>query len=362
LSALQDVEWEDCTLQPRTDPELEREIRKAVGFVHPVVKLLAPCPWLARSFRYANLRDGQLVHLAPELADLIFLAVSQETSCRYCYASQRALLKIIGFDPERIRRVEEAAFSAEDDAGDRLALDFARRFARGNPPPGAADRAILRDAGLGDGAIQEVAYVASWTVQANRTTTLTAVPHELGDYLESIRLIRWFRPIVALLIRRSSKRGQPERLAPEYRSGPFAYVALALDGLPTARISRSVFTDAWASPILSERAKALAFAVVARGLGSARAEEEAAGLLEPLGIDGSALEGILANLASPLLDPLEAAIVPFARETVRVRPSDIQRKAHKLQEQLSVEQFLELVGVVSLANGTCRLSLALCES
>ena len=41
---------------------------------------------------------------------------------------------------------------------------------------------------------------------------------------------------------------------------------------------------------------------------------------------------------------------------------DIQRRAHKLLEQLSVEQFVEFAGVVGLANGICRRSLALCEN
>jgi hypothetical protein len=54
--------------------------------------------------------------------------------------------------------------------------------------------------------------------------------------------------------------------------------------------------------------------------------------------------------------------VPFARETIRYRVEDIQRRAAKLKESLSDAQFIELVGLVSLANSTCRLSLALCEA
>ena len=45
-------------------------------------------------------------------------------------------------------------------------------------------------------------------------------------------------------------------------------------------------------------------------------------------------------------------------------PSNLLREAlssRKLREDLSAEQFLELVGVVGLANATCRLSLAMCE-
>ena len=38
MTGLQDVEWEECPLEPRRDPELEREIRKAVGMVIPFAR------------------------------------------------------------------------------------------------------------------------------------------------------------------------------------------------------------------------------------------------------------------------------------------------------------------------------------
>ena len=135
-----------------------------------------------------------------------------------------------------------------------------------------------------------------------------------------------------------------------------------LDGLPVARVSRETILSAWNSPVLSQRAKGLVFAVVARGLDSKRSEQEARRLLAPLGLDDGDVDEILSHLASPKPDPIEAAIVPFARETIRYRPADIQRRARKLLEQLSVEQFMEFAGVVGLANGICRRSLALCEN
>ena len=139
-------------------------------------------------------------------------------------------------------------------------------------------------------------------------------------------------------------------------------MALELDGLPAARTWQENLGSAWSSPLLSPRAKALVFAVVARGLGSRRAEEEAKRLLALEGLGPGELEEILAHLASPKLDRVEAAIVPFARQTIRYRPADIQRRARRLLDELSTEQFLELVGVAGLANATVRLSLALCES
>jgi AhpD family alkylhydroperoxidase len=362
MATLQDVEWEECLLEPRRDADLEREVRKVLGFDHPVVPFFAPCPWLARVLGHGNLRNGQLVHLDFDLADLIFLAVSQDNSCRYCYAGQRALLRILGFDAERIRRVEEAAFSAEGDRREGLALDFARRISRSNPPPSAADRDALRGAGYSDGAVKEITYVASCTVMANRITTLPAVPTDRVEGLEDRLYVRLLRPLLARRMRSRDRRGKPEFLPPELKTGPFAYVGLELDGLPAARILREISNAAWSSPILAPRAKGLVFAVVARGLASRQIEREATGLLAEHGLDEGHVAEILSNLASPALDPIEAAIVPFARETIRVRPIEIQRRARKLLEELSGEQFLELVGVVGLANAICRTSLVLCET
>ena len=360
MSAMQEIEWEECLLEPRRDKAVEREIRKAGGLVLPTLSFYHPCPWLARSSG-KTYRSRQLVHTELALADLIFLVVSQDNSCRYCYASQRSLLRIQGFDEERIQLLEDMSFTAEDDPRERLALEFARRVSRANPPPSTAEKDALREASYNEESVKEIAYVAAFTVFANRITTLPAVPLEQVDGLDRRWYIKLFRPLIASYFRSRSQLGQPEFLPPELKSGPFSYLTNELDGLPIARTSRELLDSAWSSPILTERAKALVFAVVARGLDSKRSEREATDLLTQHGLDEGQIQEVLSHLASPELDPIEAAIVPFARETIRPRPADIQRRGRKLREQLTVEQFVELIGVVGLANATCRLSLALCE-
>jgi hypothetical protein len=47
--------------------------------------------------------------------------------------------------------------------------------------------------------------------------------------------------------------------------------------------------------------------------------------------------------------------VPFARETIWYEPAPLQRRARGVRDQLSPTQFLEAIGVLSLANGLCRL-------
>ncbi len=360
MRAEREIEWEECLLEPRRNRAVEREIRKAGGFVSPAVSLFQPCPWLARSAG-KTYRVRQLVHTELALADLIFLVVSQDNSCRYCYAAQRSLLRIQGFDEERIRRLEDMSFTAEEEPRERLALDFARRVSRANPPPSAGEKDALREAGYSEESVKEIAYVAAFTVMATRITTLPAIPFEPVERLGNRWYVKLFRPLIARSLRSRFQQGQPEFLPPELKTGPFSYLTNELDGLPIARTFREVLDSAWSSPILTKRAKALVFAVVARGLDSKRCEREATSLLTHHGLDEGQVQEVLSHLASPALDPIEAAIVPFARETIRPRPVDIQRRGRKLREQLTVAQFVELIGVVGVANAICRLSLALCE-
>ncbi len=83
-------------------------------------------------------------------------------------------------------------------------------------------------------------------------------------------------------------------------------------------------------------------------------------LLEQEGLKRSKTEEILAHLGSAELDPIESTIVPYARETIRYRhPADIQRRGREVRAVLSEEQFLELIGVATLANMVCRLAIVL---
>ena len=221
MSAMQEMEWEECLLEPRRDKAVEREIRKAGGFVLPTISFFQPCPWLARSSG-TSYRTRQLVHTDLALADLIFLVVSQDNSCRFCYGSQRSLLRIQGFDEERIQRLEDMSFTAEDDPRERLALDFARQVSRANPPPAAAEKDALREAGYSEESVKEIAYVAAFTVMGNRITTLPAMPLERP--LEERWFVKLFRPLVAMYLRSHFQQGQPPLALP---AGPA--------GIPAAR-------------------------------------------------------------------------------------------------------------------------------
>ena len=56
-------------------------------------------------------------------------------------------------------------------------------------------------------------------------------------------------------------------------------------------------------------------------------------------------------------DEIERMIVPLARETVWYEPAQIQRRCREIQEHLNREQFIEMVGAISIANAICRIGV-----
>lgn len=71
-----------------------------------------------------------LVHLDLQLGDLIQLVVSQENSCRYCYAAVRSLLRIQGMSEARIQRIEGNLTRADLSPREMAAIAFARAQSR----------------------------------------------------------------------------------------------------------------------------------------------------------------------------------------------------------------------------------------
>jgi len=308
-----------------------------------------------RSLVAMNHYCGRLAHLDPRVSDLVVLVVSQDNSCRYCFAVQRYLLRMQGFPEKRIRALEDGLFAAELDDKERAALEFARRFSRAQPLVSDRDLDPLRQAGWSEPAIREIAFSAAAMVYYNRLSTLPAIPPHDFEALPDRWWARLLAPLIGRSMRRMVRRGAPESLPPEARAGPYAELVAAFDGLPAARALRRLLDDAFASPVLPRRAKALVFAVVARGLACPRSEAEASRLLAAEGVTPAEQDEILAHLASPRLDATEAKLLPLARDTIRYRPAPIQRRSRALLEGIGVAPFVEFVGLSALANAVCRL-------
>jgi len=360
VTHLADVEWESCLLEPAPDPELAAYLQRELGGVPRSAPYLTACPWVVRSL--ASI--GRYAHLDRRLSDLIGLVVSQDNSCRFCFAMQRVVLRVQGFPERQIRALEEGLFAAEIDEKDRAALEFVRRFSRGQPLASARDLEALRRAGWSEPLIREIAFCAASMVYYNRLSTLPAIPPQdveaLPDRWWARVLFTLIAPLARRQLRRAHRRSAQGPLSAAAREGPYAGLVAAFDGLPAAAALRRLLDEAFASPVLPRRTKALVFAVVARGLACPASEAEAGRLLAAEGLAPAEQDAILAHLASPDLDATEAALLPLARDTIRYRPAQIQRRSRALLEGVGVAPFVEFVGVSALANAVCRL-LAMAE-
>jgi AhpD family alkylhydroperoxidase len=354
-AVLGDVQWGECLVpvSPVTAAQ-EADVRRAIGAVPGWLTRLAPVPWIVHAALEGIRRP--LAYAPIRLADLVGLVVSQDNSCRYCYGVQRSLLRIQGYAEERIDRLARETHVAELSPAERAALDFARRLSRANPRPGREDFERVVAAGLDRRAVVEVAAVAGWANFINRQSTLFAFPPESLEALPAKPFFRLIRPLIARKMRHKPAAPEPP---PRPNTGPCARLVDALGDSPLAGVLRRVIDDAWASPILPRRTKALVLAVVARALGCVHGETEAREQLAQEGLATSDVDQILATLASPRLDAREARIVPFARETVRYRPGPIQERVREVCRGFTVEETLETVTIVALANGVCRLSVVL---
>ncbi len=357
-SPLLNVSWDQCLLEPAPDRQAEATLRRETGAAPGWVRYFLSCPWLPRAAIRLGIDNKLLVHLDFPTVDLIALVVSQEHSCRYCYAVTRMQLRILGMSEERMQQLEQRLASGDLEPRAAAAARFARRMSRSTPLVTSQDLEPMRAAGYGDAEIREIAFVVACIAFFNRICTIPALPPQSWEQLADRWFARLFRPLLARSMRGMRKRGQPALFArpPE---GPFAGLLRQFEGSPIGPVLASALEDLWASPILSRHCKALMFAVVGRGLGCERSREEVARVLEADGLPPVDAERILAHLGGPGLDADETALLAFARDTIWYEPIQIQRRARELRERLSAAQFVEALGVVALANSLCRLCAAL---
>jgi AhpD family alkylhydroperoxidase len=360
-TALQHVAWEPCLLEPRRDESLESYARKKFGVPHPAIRYFVGVPWLARAIVDLHPEFGLLMHLDLELGDLIQLVVSQENSCRYCYATVRTMLRIQGMSEARLQRVEGNLTRADLTPREEAALAFARALSRSGLAAAASARKALLDTGVDAVEVKEIAFVAAIMDFMNRASTIPAIPFRRFEGLPDRLHMRVLRPLIARLLSAHRGRGRTTPLdsVPAY---PYAGLVTAFAGSPIAVALTKTLDEMWASPTLTRRCKLLMFAVIARGLGCVACASEAARSLRETGLPDQTLAGVLTHLDAPELDQVERVLVPFARETIWYEPAALQRRARAVRDRLSAPQFLESIGVVALANGLCRLGATVADT
>jgi len=357
-SPLLDVSWDQCLLEPAPDRQAEATLRRETGSAPGWIRYFLSCPWLSRAAIRLGIDNKLLVALDFPTVDLIALVVSQENSCRYCYAVARMALRILGMSEERMQQLEQRLASGELEPKAAAAVRFGRRMTRSNPLVTPQDLEPLRAAGFSDAAIREIAFSVACMAFFNRLCTIPALPPHSWEQFADRWFMRLLRPLYARTVRGWRKRGQPVSFA-QPPQGPFAGLLLQFEGSPIGPVLASTLEDLWASPILSRRSKALMFAVVGRGLGCESSGAEIAAVLEDEGLTPADAEQILAHLGGPGMGADETALLAFARDTIWYEPIQIQRRARELRDLLSAAQFVEAIGVVALANSLCRLRAAL---
>jgi alkylhydroperoxidase family enzyme len=347
--------WGDCLVPPGTAaPDLVAEIRRTHGGLVPGwAARFAPVPWLVRTM--CEMTSFPFAHLSVRDNSLIALVVSRDNSCRFCYGTQRALMRILGYQLDAIERLERGEL-VDPDPGGQLGLDFARKISRGTPRPGASECAALERTGRSREFVAELALSAAFTVFANRASTLVALPPEPIErttYQVAGRLLRPF------LLRRTRFGARTRPSSPTPNDGVGADVVAALGASPAAGVLRRAIDAALASPVLPQRTKLLMLAVIARSLACPRSELDARTALAAQGMAADDVARTLDHLGSPALDAREALLVPFARETVRCQPVEIQERLRALSSELGLsrEELLEVVGITALANTLCRASV-----
>jgi AhpD family alkylhydroperoxidase len=354
INALQEVAWESPVVEPLPDRRLQAYARRRQGFPNPIITYFASVPWLARAVIDLHPEYGLLMHVDEAVADLVVLAVSQQNSCRFCYAATRALLWAQGMSQARIQRIEQDFTRSDLPPRTLAAIAFGRSQSRLGPAGAREAREALRRAGFGIDEMKEIAFAAAITDFNNRALTIPAIPAHAVEKIPDRLLVRLLRPLLGRIIERHRFRGQPSTLdsLPPYA---FARLVQTYQGTPIGAILGRTLTEMWASPHLTRRCKLLMLAVIARGLGCEICAVEISQGLQEEGLSNAAHSHVLAHLDAPELDSIERLLLPFARETIWYEPAAIQRRARALRERLSAPQLLEAIGVAALGNGLCRL-------
>ena len=355
-SVLAAVEWESCLIEPRTDRALEGYARRRMGLPHLTVRYFAAVPWVARTVVDLHPEFGLLLRLDQHTADLIGLVVSQENSCRFCYAIVRSTLWLQGMDAERIRRVEQDFSRADLGPRTQAAIAYARAQSRSGPAGAKAAWQTLREAGIDTLEAKEIAFTVAVTDFSNRTHTMVAAPYLPAERMPVHPVMRLFRPVLDRVMSRHRSRGRPSASPPIDPALPYSGLVAAFAGSPIAGALQRTLGEMWASPLLSRRCKLLMFAVVSRGLPCEVCELEITRALQREGLVADMVERILGRLDAPELDATERLLLPLARETLWYEPAVLQRRVRALRDALTPPQLIEAIGVAALANALCRMT------
>lgn len=360
-TVLAQMPWESCLLEPVRDREVETWLKREVGIAPGWTRYL----WASRWFTKAMIRiqfDQRLVPaLGNNLALRVLLVVSQENSCRYCYAMLRMMLRLFGLNETRMQELEQhLADSRELPPQILAAVRFARIVNRGNPLSGTAARKTLTDAGFDEDSVKQLAYLVVSMGMMNRMGTAVALAPQFLETASSHWLLSVVQPIAVRLLQHLPKpklsSARTERALPLLPTLVAVYA-----GSPIGNLLDEILADMWRSPTLSARDKLLIIATVAQGVDSATCRAEITRLANAEGLDATALFESVAHLDSAALSARERLMLEFTRESLWYEPQKLQRRAQGLHRAVGTAEFVDMMGVAILANMFIRLTATMVD-
>ncbi|HEY8379252.1 MAG TPA: hypothetical protein VIK91_22315 [Nannocystis sp.] len=358
-----EIDWGEMVLPPPPPrpipPELAAQVRAAFSTVPSWTYSLLWCPWVLEAMLAGILVP--LDYIDPNLVGLVRLVIAQDNSCRYCYGTARAFLRILGYSEEFVRVLEHDLLRADLDPARRAVLDYARLVSRANPRPGDGQRQHLRQLGHSDRSVDEfTAYAAIWVMET-RITTLGAIPPSPVEELPDRWWMKLLRPLAAGKLRRDERNVPLAVVDPARRIAVFDDLVGVLGDLPVARNVRKIVDLAFGDGPLPRRTRVILTAVICRALGCDTTQRILGALLGPGDPDWPALDAMLTRLDADWLDDRERLLIPIARETARVtqQPRLLQRRMLDLRAHVTPAEFIDFIGVVSTANMLGRLGVLL---
>lgn len=278
-----EIDWGEMVLpsppsQPMP-PELATQVRLTFGAIPPWTESLMWCPWVLEAMLAGILVP--LTHIDPNLMGLMRLVIAQDNSCRYCYGTARAFLRILGYSEDFIRVLEHDLLRADLDPTRRAVLNYARLLSRANPRPDDGQRDHLRQRGHSDQAIGEfTAYTAIWVMET-RITTLGAIPPSPMEALPDRWWMKLWRPLLAGKLRRDERNIPLAVVDPARRIPAFDDLVGVFGDLPVARNLRKIVDLAFAAGPLPRRTRVILTAVIGRALGCDATQHLLGSLLGP---------------------------------------------------------------------------------
>jgi alkylhydroperoxidase family enzyme len=354
------VPWDTCLLEPVHDRALKRQLKREAGGAPAWSRYFWSSPWFAKAAIRLEWSNGVLLVLDFDVAVLVALVVSRENSCRYCYATVRAMMRMLGLDEARVQAIEAELAGGRLDARRDAVVQFARAVNRGHGLDGRAMRERLLLAGFTPDEVREVAYVVVAMGFMNRMTTIAALSPTTWELTPDRWIVRLLQPVLPPLIKRMMKRGQP-RAQPAGDSPLSTRLLACYEGSPIQSILADSVRDLWASEGLPQRTKLLMLTTIAQGISCAVCTGEVARLAAAAGFEFEALDRTAAHLDDPGLEATERELCEFARESLWYEPLKIQRKGRAICARIGQPAFVEALAVAAFGNLLMRLTAAMVD-